>query len=115
MVRSRIVNRESRRPGSSECNDLTVQRITHAAASAQSPIRCFNSQTRSAANNSALVRVRLPGAANSGSPFCSSNAWVFRGRPRPCFRRAFALRPRPPGVWPMKTSALLFIKSCSPG
>jgi hypothetical protein len=51
-------------------------------------MQCFNSQTRTAASKSAFVRVRLPGAASSSSPFCSLVA--LRQRPR-VFRRVFDL------------------------
>src|SRR5438132_12925201 len=56
-------------------------------------MRCFNSQTRSAASKSALVRVRVPAAASSRSGWaCPAEVAVpERGRPR---LWVFDLRPR---------------------
>src|SRR3977135_1198224 len=45
-----------------------------------SPIRCFSSQTRSAASRRLFVRVRVPTAGNSFT--ATAGALLFRGRPR---------------------------------
>ena len=58
--------------------------------SVHSPIRCLSSQTRRAASNKALVRVRLPAAASCGSEL-EETASFFE---RPRVLRAFGLRAR---------------------
>jgi len=78
----------------------------------QSLMRCFNSQTRSAASKSAFVRVRVPAAAISRSGWACAVELVapVRERPRLC---VFDLRPRRLAEGLADSLALFIIIDCN--